>query len=98
MVAETGMLGGRRKRAVDSTILADAVATQDTITQLISAIRRVGRMVPGAAEAIAAVCTGHDYRRPGKRASIGTSPAPRTRWSRPWSTTRTRCWRRSPDR
>ena len=36
-------------RAVDSTILADAVATQDTITQLISAIRRVGRTVPGTA-------------------------------------------------
>ena len=68
VVAETGILRGRRKRAVDSTILADAVATQDTITQLISAIRRVGRIVPGAAEAIAAVCTGHDYRRPGKPA------------------------------
>ena len=66
MVAETGVLRGRRKRAVDSTILADAVATQDTITQLIAAIRRVGRVVPGAAEAIAAVCTGHDYSRPGK--------------------------------
>ena len=52
VVAETGVLGGRRKRAVDSTILADAVATQDTITQLIAAIRRVRRVVPGAAEAI----------------------------------------------
>lgn len=66
VVEETGILRGRRKRAVDSTILADAVATQDTITQLISAIRRVGRLVPGAAEQIATVCTGHDYRRPGK--------------------------------
>ena len=46
--------------------MADAVATQDTITQLISAIRRVGRIVPGAAEAITVVCTGHDYRRAGK--------------------------------
>jgi hypothetical protein len=66
VVEETGILRGHRKRAVDSTILADAVATQDTITQLIAAIRRVGRSVPGAAEAIAAVCTGHDYSRPGK--------------------------------
>ena len=66
VVAETGVLGGRRKRAVDSTILTDAVATQDTITQLIAAIRRVGRIVPGGAEAITAVCTGHDYSRPGK--------------------------------
>jgi hypothetical protein len=51
---------------VDSTILADAVATQDTVTQLVGAIRRVGRQVPGAAEQIAAVCTGHDYSKPGK--------------------------------
>jgi hypothetical protein len=66
VITETGILRGRGKRAVDSTILADAVATQDTITQLISAIRRVGRVVPGGAEAITTVCTGHDYRRPGK--------------------------------
>lgn len=66
VVEATGILAGRRKRAVDSTILADAVATQDTITQLISAIRRVRRVVPGAAELVAAVCTGHDYSKPGK--------------------------------
>jgi Transposase DDE domain len=29
-------------------------------------VRRVGREVPGAAEQIAAVCTGHDYTKPGK--------------------------------
>ena len=57
---------GPRRRAVDSTILADAVATPDTITQLAAAIRLVGRLVPGAAEQIAAVCTGHDYSSPGK--------------------------------
>ena len=66
IVEETGVLKGRRRRAVDSTILADAVATQDTVTQLVSAIRRAGREVPGAAEQIAQVCTGHDYGRPGK--------------------------------
>jgi len=66
VIEETGVLRGRRRRAVDSTILADAVATQDTITQLISAIRRVGREVPGAVEQIAAVCAGHDYSKPGK--------------------------------
>ena len=66
IVEETGVLKGRRRRAVDSTILADAVATQDTVTQLISAIRRVAREVPGAAELIARVCTGHDYPVPGK--------------------------------
>ena len=63
---QTGILRGQRRRAVDSTILADAVATQDTVTQLISAIRRVAREVPGAAEQVAAVCTGHDYSGPGK--------------------------------
>ena len=66
VVEQTGVLKGRRRRAVDSTVLADAVATQDTVTQLISAVRRVARTVPGAAEQIAAVCTGHDYSTPGK--------------------------------
>ncbi|HLI36316.1 MAG TPA: transposase [Streptosporangiaceae bacterium] len=66
VIGETGILKGRRRRAVDSTILDDAVATQDTVTQLISAIRRVGREVPGAKEKIAAACTGHDYSKPGK--------------------------------
>ena len=66
VIGQTGILQGRRRRAVDSTILADAVATQDTVTQLVAAIRRVAREVPGAAEQIARVCTGHDYGRPGK--------------------------------
>jgi len=66
VVEETGIVAGRRRRAVDSTILADAVATQDTITQLVAAIRRVAREVPGAAAQIAVVCTGHDYSTPGK--------------------------------
>ena len=75
MIAETGILRGRRRRAVDSTILADSVATQDTVTQLISAIRRVAREVPGAAETIAQVCTGHDYSRPGKPTIDWDDPA-----------------------
>jgi len=66
VVEATGILRGRRRRAVDSTILDDAVATQDTVTQLVAQIRRVARVVPGAAEQVASVCSGHDYRRPGK--------------------------------
>jgi hypothetical protein len=66
VVEATGVLAGRRRRAIDFTILADAVATQDTVTQLVSQIRRVARVVPGAAEQMARVCTGHDYSRPGK--------------------------------
>src|SRR6266487_511473 len=75
IVEETGVLRGRRRRAVDSTILADAVATQDTVTQLVAAIRKVAREVPGAAEQVAAVCNGHDYSRPGKPAIDWDDPA-----------------------
>jgi hypothetical protein len=64
-VRETGVLKGRR-RAVGSTIPADAVATQDTVTQLVAAIRQAAREAPGAAEQIARVRTGHDYGKPGK--------------------------------
>jgi hypothetical protein len=65
VIAQTGILAGRRKRCVDSTVFDDAVATQDTVTQLVAAIRKVARMVPGAAQVIAAVGT-LDYSRPGK--------------------------------
>lgn len=75
VVEATGVLRGRHRRAVDSTILADAVATQDTITQLVAAVRRVARQVPGAAEQIAAVCTGHDYSQPGKPSIDWDDPA-----------------------
>jgi transposase-like protein DUF772 len=68
VVAETGVLTGKTRRALDSTVLDDAVATQDTVTQLIAAIRRVGRVVPGAAAVIAEHCSGHDYGDPGKPA------------------------------
>src|SRR3954466_8353495 len=68
VVRSTGALTGKTRRALDSTILEDAVATQDTVTQLIAAIRRVRREVPGAAEVVAAQCTGHDYDDPGKPA------------------------------
>jgi DDE family transposase/transposase-like protein DUF772 len=68
VVAATGALSGKTRRALDSTILTDAVATQDTVTQLIAAIRRVRREVPGAAKVAAAQCTAHDYDDPGKPA------------------------------
>ena len=67
VIEETGVLKGRRRRAADSTILADAVSTQDTVTQLVPAIRRVAREVPGEAEQIAAACADHDYSGPGRR-------------------------------
>ena len=43
VIAETGVLKGRTRRALDSVVLDDAVATQDTVTQLIAAVRRVRR-------------------------------------------------------
>jgi hypothetical protein len=65
VIAQTGILRGRRRRCVDSTVFDDAVATQDTVTQLVAAIRKVARVVDGAAEVIARVCA-LDYSRPGK--------------------------------
>jgi hypothetical protein len=63
VVQATGVLAGRGRRVLDSTILEDAVATQDTVTQLVAAIRRVRRLVPGARGVELAA---HDYDRPGK--------------------------------
>jgi hypothetical protein len=68
VVAQTAVLAGKTRRALDSTVLDDAVATQDTVTQLIGAIRRVRREVPGAVEVIATQCGAHDYDDPGKPA------------------------------
>src|SRR5580693_3959292 len=65
VITATGILRGRRKRCVDSTVFDDAVATQDTVTQLVAAIRKVARVVPGAAAVITRVCR-LDYSAPGK--------------------------------
>jgi hypothetical protein len=66
VVAATGVLAGRNRRALDSVVLDDAVATQDTVTQLIAAIRRVRREVPGAEAFIAEHCHAHEWDDPGK--------------------------------
>jgi hypothetical protein len=66
VIAQTGAVKGKTRRALDSTVLDDAVATQDTVTQLIAAIRRVRREVPGAVEVVARVTSAHDYDDPGK--------------------------------
>jgi hypothetical protein len=79
VVAETGVLTGKTRRALDSTVLDDAVATQDTVTQLIAAIRRVARVVPGVAAVIAEHCTAHDYHDPGKPGIAWNDPDARAR-------------------
>src|SRR6266571_805112 len=58
VVEATGVLKGKTRRALDSTLLDDAVATQDTVTQIISAIRRVRREIP-ATQAVELAA--HDY-------------------------------------
>ena len=66
VVGQSGVLSGKTRRALDSTVLDDAVATQDTVTQLIAAVRRVACEVPGAPAVIAEHAAAHDYTRPGK--------------------------------
>src|SRR5258705_2994482 len=65
VIAQTGILRGRRKRCVDSTVFDDAVATQDTVTQLVAAMRKVARGVAGAAPGIEEG-GGLGYGQPGK--------------------------------
>jgi hypothetical protein len=83
VITATGVLSGRRRRALDSTVLDDAVARQDTVTQLVAQIRRVAREVPGAADLVTQCCTGlagltgQDYSQTGKPAIAWDDPAAR---------------------
>ena len=72
IVAETGVLNGKNRRVLDSTLLDDAVATQDTVTQLMSMIRRVRKAIPAAG---AAELVGDDYDTAGAK--------PRCAWDDP---------------
>ena len=74
VIADTGILRGRRKRCVDSTVFDDAVATQDTVTQLVAAMRKVARCVPGAQSVIERVAN-CDYSKPGKPGIDWDDPA-----------------------
>jgi IS5 family transposase len=58
VITSTNVLANKHRRALDSTLLDDAVATQDTVTQLISMIRRVRKAITQAA---AATVVGDDY-------------------------------------
>ena len=72
-----GGVGGQDPRALDSTLFDDAVATQDTVTQLIAAIRRVRRLVPEAAGGRARAPTTTTV--PPSRRSCGTTRSPSRR-------------------
>jgi hypothetical protein len=84
VAGQAGILKGRRRRAVDSTILADAVATQDTVTQLISAIRRAGREVPARRSRSRPCAPGTTTPGRASRRSTGTTRPRKRSWSRLW--------------
>jgi IS5 family transposase len=66
VIDATNVLAGKTRRALDSTVLDDAVTRQDAIMQLVAQIRRVRRLVPAAR---ALVLVAHDYDNdPGKPA------------------------------
>ena len=46
VIVESGVIAGKHRRALDSTVLDDAVARQDTVTMLVSQIRRVRKLIP----------------------------------------------------
>ena len=46
VISESGVIAGKHRRVLDSTVLDDAVARQDTITMLVAQIRKVRRLVP----------------------------------------------------
>lgn len=46
VIVESKVLAGKTRRALDSTVLDDAVARQDTITMLAAQIRRVRKLIP----------------------------------------------------
>ena len=46
VIAETGVITGKTRRALDSTVLDDAVQRQDTVTMIAAQIRRVRKLIP----------------------------------------------------
>ena len=87
---------GDRARVLDSTPIYDAVATQDTVTQLRAAIRKLLRALAGTALA-GRVRAGPGPRRRlrqrrASRPATGTTPPPGSSWSTSWSATPGRRW------
>jgi IS5 family transposase len=64
MAAQSGVLSGRTRRVLDSTVLDDCVTREDAIMQLVAQIRRVRRVVP---EVQRAYLRGHDYDDPARK-------------------------------
>ena len=82
VVQATGALSGKTRRVLNSTVLTDAVATQDTVTRLIAAIRRVAREVPPVPPRWSRrTAPGTTTTRPASRRSPRTTPRPAPIWS-----------------
>ena len=84
---------GNRARVVDSTALYDAVATQDTVTQLRAAIRKLLVVLdnsrPELAGAVRGPCRATTITTaPASRLATGTTARPGRHWSTSSSTTR----------
>ena len=91
VAAECGALSKRTMRALDSTVLYDAVATQDTVTMIGAQIRRVRKLAPQAA----ALALAHDYDSRAKPVCDWGDPDERGGSSMSWSATPGRCSTRS---
>lgn len=58
VIGESGVIAGKTRRVLDSTVLDDAVVRQDAIMQLVAQIRKVRRLIP---EARRVPLRAHDY-------------------------------------
>jgi hypothetical protein len=102
VATQAGALKGRA-RVLDSTPIYDAVATQDTITQLRAAIRKVLMVLDNTDGSLAgkvrrALVRDDDYASRGSRPVTGTTRTPARPWSTSWSMTPWLPWRSSTAR
>lgn len=75
VITESKVLASKHRRALDSTVLDDAVARQDTITMLVTQIRRVRKLIPE----LAAVWVREHNLEPGRPPCDWDDPADRDR-------------------
>jgi IS5 family transposase len=75
VMAESGVLAAKTRRALDSTVLDDAVARQDTITMIATQIRRVRKLIP----VLASVWVREHNLEPGRPPCDWEDPADRDR-------------------
>ena len=68
------MLSGRCRRVLDSTVLDDAVVTQDTVTMITAQIRRCRRLIAQARQ----IVVSHDYEQAGRPSCDWDDPESRS--------------------